>query len=487
MARARWGSPEELAAAVGGTGAVLVALGACCALAFGGVGPAEAGWVLLALGGILVWIGGGEAAGAGTDLRRAWTRFLGGVAVYPVPATLLVGFVLGSLVAATIPVANLRETAHLVVLLALGPAAAAAWRIPKVRRLGTGVLFWGLLANLAWAALGTLLPGLWQGWRGDPFAAPWLSPGASPVSEAVSGLTRSHLQYGLLLCLGAPFALEALRRRLPGRFWLAAACLWFVCGFTVVPPHVLGILFLEAILFLRALRARDRTAFPTAGFLVAGLALLLGAVARPRTSEQPGAWEYLQPLTVTADGRTAPKRLTVEAAAAIARAPCRLYGYGPGTYRDAIRTATAEAGFEKPMQNRVRPDGNPQVLVTLVECGLPAACCLLWFLFGAAGSGRRMPAADPEAHGLPYTAALQASLAGLAGMAGVATAVFSRGIGPLAVLLAFRGWSGRLPAAPRRLAGGVTSRAAARALLLGGAVLGGVVLRGCAGQEAAPT
>jgi hypothetical protein len=255
---------------------------------------------------------------------------------------------------------------------------------------------------------------------------------------------------GLLLVLGFPFALVALRRvpGAPARFLLAGSA-GALLGLSL--DH--GGLVLGAVLAGLVLAwASDRR--EVVGLALAGL--VLGSVLTPFAAP----WSALRPHR----DDTHLRRGTIELLATI-RAP-RQYplGAGLGCYQPAVgRLRTEIAEQPSPQDNRVPQDGNCQYAVLLVEAGIPGLLGIALFLgLGLYLSLRRPVAAAGSADDHAERVALTSALAGAACGAGFGL-LLSRGVGI---------WVGGLVGLATVSERATTARRVRRLVWCGGALLG---------------
>ncbi len=430
---------------------VILGLGCGTQASAGPLGPALAAALVLAL----------FAACEGLLRRpRALPRPL------PVPLLVFFGCILASWAAPGLPRAGCRDVVQVVLYLGVTLLVAARFssRDRCVFRAGLVVAF---ALNIVIASWQLLAPGAAAGLLALLYGAPWVVGGTGPTlaEEITTGLFPSHLLYAAFLALSFPFVLVTLRRWGPRVFWAVGALTCLAAAQTVYHAGYIALLGIGGL--LTVLRAPEPWRPKPAWVAPLAIAVLLAAGSQHwlGPAEPPSAWSFLQPFTDAAGQERAPKRLTIETAAALESIPRHPLGWGPGTYRESIHKARIECGLPRPTQNRVRRDSNSQYAVTAVESGLAAALCLLALIIGAFCRELVRPAAVDEPAGVhaPATAAALAVLAGV----GLFSVFLVRGLGPLAAVLLGSGWRERAAGDVALPARATARKLAAQALFLG--------------------
>lgn len=367
---------------------------------------------------------------------RTITRSL----VLPAPAVGFLALVLASWWSSARAPAGLIEATQLAVLVGIGLPAALSLNEMERRRLSLALgLVLGL--NVSVACLQLASPAIGSRLLAMFYGPPWTAGGNGPsmAEELATGLFPSHCRYALFVALVTPFALEAIGRRLPKRwFWATAILLGVFTVQTVFAVSFLALLGLVAVLTLHlgAVPYRPRHSWVTA--LVVLLVLSSSGLRLLQPADAPSVWTSAQPFLDHADQDRYPKRLLIETAAALESLPSHPFGGGPGTYRSTIDRIRIERGLPRPQENRVRRDSNSQYAVTAVESGLLCVLCLLLLIGSASGSGlRRSMAAEDTAEGR-LDVAFAVACAGLLAAGGLST-IWVKGTGPLAAVLIAQG------------------------------------------------
>ena len=212
-------------------------------------------------------------------------------------------------------------------------------------------------------------------------------------------------------------------------FTFAAALSWpkrwrcgvpFACsalaGWTFArAPMLLAWLAVLLLAGLRLGRPARRLAF--------ACAVLTAAVSLVPRAGRPGAWLSLHPRFDAEH----PKRLWIEAGAAVDAPRVYPFGGGLGRYKPTINHLKQRhpERIPHPHDEKVPRDGNCQYVVTAVEAGVPATLALLALLGSAVVAAGRKEEEDGRER---WAAALQASLLGAA-LSGLFCVTLSRGTG----------------------------------------------------------
>ncbi len=220
------------------------------------------------------------------------------------------------------------------------------------------------------------------------------------LAPELTGL--SNIKFSVLTIVSLPFFLHALR---PARAGFAGLA---VLAETLVVSRQFehgGLILVWAVLLLWSGLRRPLAApglrfsglprlVPTAGVMTLALWTFLPLPRLPATANgadngetPPTPWSVLNLHYRDSDHL---QRFYIEAKAARLAPRHRPFGGGPGHYLDTINQLRLElSDTPHPDDQKVMRDGNCQYLLTLVDCGLPAALALpLLLLFAMCRAGR---------------------------------------------------------------------------------------------------